>query len=64
VLSVRLTKQQYDALATQAKLAGVPTSALARDMILSSLNSGTADVIAAKLEQVLRHTLNPNMLTP
>jgi hypothetical protein len=62
VLSVRLTKEQYDALAGRAADAGVPTSALARDIILAALGDADADRIAAKLEEVLRRTLSPKLL--
>lgn len=62
VLFVRLTKEQYDALSERAALAGVPTSAMARDIILTALGNADGDRIAAKLEEVLRRTLSPELL--
>jgi hypothetical protein len=62
VLSVRLTQEQYDQLSERAALAGVPTSALARDIILTDLGSADGDRVAAKLEEVLRRTLSPDLL--
>jgi len=38
VLSVRLNAEEYEQLATQAELAGVGTSTLARSMILGAMN--------------------------
>ncbi len=49
VLSVRLTKKQYDQLSERAARAGIPTSALAREVILASLGDGDGDGVAAKL---------------
>lgn len=62
VLSVRITKAQYDQLSARAEEAGVPTSALARDVILASLGDADGDRVAAKLEEVLRRTLSPDLL--
>ena len=62
VLSVRLTKEQYDQLSERAERAGVPTSALAREVILASLGDADGDRVAAKLEEVLRRTLSPDLL--
>jgi predicted DNA-binding protein len=62
VLSVRLTKEQYDQLSERAARAGVPTSALAREVILASLGDADGDRVAAKLEEVLRRTLSPDLL--
>lgn len=62
VLSVRLTKEQYDQLSERAARAGVPTSALARQVILASLGDADGDRVAAKLEEVLRRTLSPDLL--
>ena len=62
VLSVRLTKAQLEQLSARAAAAGMPTSALARDIILAALGDADADRIAAKLEEVLRRTLAPNLL--
>ena len=62
VLSVRLTKEQYEQLSDRAAQAGVPTSALARDIILAALGDADGDRLAAKLEEVLRRTLSPKLL--
>jgi hypothetical protein len=62
VLSVRLTKEQYDQLSERAARAGISTSALAREVILSSLGDADGDRIAAKLEEVLRRTLSSDLL--
>jgi hypothetical protein len=62
VLSVRLTKEQYDQLSERAERAGVPTSALAREVILASLGDADGDRVASKLEEVLRRTLSPDLL--
>jgi predicted DNA-binding protein len=62
VLSVRLTKEQYNQLSERAERAGVPTSALARDVILAALGDADSDRVAAKLEEVLRRTLSPDLL--
>ena len=62
VLSVRLTSAQYKRLSEMAELAGVPTSALARDVILAAMEDGEGDRVAAKLEEVLRRTLSPDLL--
>jgi predicted DNA-binding protein len=62
VLSVRLTKEQYEQLSARAERAGVPTSALAREVILASLGDADDDRVAAKLEEVLRRTLSPDLL--
>lgn len=62
VLSVRLTKKQYEQLSERAERAGVPTSALAREIILASLGDADGDRVAAKLEEVLRRTLSPDLL--
>ncbi|MDQ1545889.1 MAG: hypothetical protein QOH69_793 [Actinomycetota bacterium] len=59
VLSVRLTKEQYDQLSERA---GMPTSALAREVILASLGDADGDRVAAKLEEVLRRTVSPDLL--
>jgi hypothetical protein len=61
VLSVRLTQEQYDQLSERAALAGVPTSALARNIILTDLGNADSDRVAAKLEEVLRRTLSPDL---
>jgi predicted DNA-binding protein len=62
VLSVRLIKEQYDQLSERAAHAGVPTSALAREVILASLGDADGDHVAAKLEEVLRRILSPDLL--
>jgi predicted DNA-binding protein len=62
VLTVRLTKEQYDQLSERAERAGIPTSALAREVILASLGDADGDRVAAKLEEVLRRTLSPDLL--
>ncbi len=62
VLSVRLTAEQLAELSARAKDAGQPTSAYARSILLDSLGAGQRDELAAKLEAVLRHTLNPEVL--
>jgi hypothetical protein len=62
VLSVRLAKEQYDELSERAERAGVPTSALAREVILASLGDADGDRVAAKLEEVLRRMLPPDLL--
>ena len=65
VLSVRLTKGQYDQLSERAAAVGVPTSALARDILLASLAAPSGrsdDLLASKLEEVLRRTLSPDVL--
>jgi predicted DNA-binding protein len=62
VRSVRLTKEQYDKLSERAERAGIPTSALAREVILASLGDADGDRVAAKLEEVLRRTLSPDLL--
>ncbi len=62
MLSVRLTKEQYDQLSERAARAGIPTSALARELILASLGDTDGDRVAAKLEEVLRRTLSPDLL--
>lgn len=62
VLSVRLTNEQYGQLSERAALAGMPTSALARDIILTALGNADGDRVAAKLEEVLRRTLLPKLL--
>ena len=43
VLSVRLTKEQYDQLSVRAERAGIPTSALAREIILAYLGDADGD---------------------
>lgn len=63
VLSVRLTAEQYQELVERAEQAGKPTSALARDIILASLGESDDDRLGAKLEEVLRRTLTPQVLT-
>lgn len=40
VLSVRMNSEEYERLATQAELAGVGPSTLARSIILGTLNAG------------------------
>jgi hypothetical protein len=55
-------KEQYDQLSARAERAGVPTSALAREVILASLGDADGDRVAAKLEEVLRRTLSPDLL--
>lgn len=62
VLSVRLTAEQYQQLAELAAQAGKPTSAAARDIILAGLGDSEDDRLGAKLEEVLRRTLSPQML--
>ena len=62
VLSVRLTAAQLEALSARAAAAGQPTSAYARSILLEALGAGEQDVLASKLEAVLRHTLAPEML--
>jgi hypothetical protein len=61
-MTARLTKKQYDQLSERAARAGVPTSALAREVILASLGDADGDRVAAKLEEVLRRTLSPDLL--
>jgi hypothetical protein len=61
-LSVRLTKEQYDQLSERTERAGIPISALAREVILASLGDADGDRVAAKLEEVLRRTLSPDLL--
>jgi hypothetical protein len=62
VLSVRVTKEQYDQLSERAAQASLPTSALACEVILASLGDADGDRIAEKLEEVLRRTLSPDLL--
>lgn len=63
VLSVRLTADQYQQLAERAALAGKPTSAAARDIILAALGESEDDRLGAKIEEVLRRTLSPQVLS-
>jgi hypothetical protein len=62
VLSVRLTAEQYRQLVERATQAGKPTSAAARDIILAALGDSENDRLGAKLEEVLRRTLSPQVL--
>lgn len=62
ILSVRLTTEQYQLLSARAERAGRPTSAEARDIILVALGESDEDRLGAKLEEVLRRTIAPDML--
>lgn len=62
VLSVRLTQEQLQQLSDRAARAGKPTSALARDILLAALGESDDDQLSAKIEQVLRRTLSPDVL--
>lgn len=62
VLSVRLTAEQLAELSARAEAAGLPTSAYARNILLDALGASHEDVLIAKIEAVLRHTLAPEVL--
>lgn len=62
ILSVRLTTEQHAQLAARAEKNGKPVSAEARDILLAALEISDDDTLGKKLEQVLRRTLNPEVL--
>jgi hypothetical protein len=62
VLSVRITKDQYAQLAARAERENVPTSTLARTLLLGALSDDPKQDVTAALEAALRHTLRPDLL--
>jgi hypothetical protein len=65
VLSVRISREQYQDLSTRAAAEGKPTSTLARELLLSALyptEPSAEDAIVIKLEAALRRTLAPQLL--
>ncbi|WP_120004559.1 hypothetical protein [Nesterenkonia muleiensis] len=62
VLSARRRAEQYLQLAELAAQAGKPTSAATRDIILPGRGDSEDDRLGAKLEEVLRRTLSPQVL--
>jgi len=64
VLQIRLNDDEMAKLETLAETRGLPTSTVARALLLQSLTSGRADLtdVEAALQHALRATLRPDLL--
>lgn len=62
VFSVRLTDDEYDALAAVAEERGIPVSTLARSLIVQGLDSTRPHTVHDEVVRALRETLRSDVL--
>jgi hypothetical protein len=62
LLTLRLSAQQYDQVATAAAANDLPVSTLARNILMDGISSSSTLLPLARLEEALRQVLRPDLL--